>query len=375
MQPVKVLFPYVGDSVGGSHVSSLILARALPTARYSPVVAVHQDGPLTAYLESLGISPVPAPRVSYAAGGGIVTRNLRRGIAAQTLGRFLAAHGIGLVHTQDMRMHMTWGSAAQRAGAAHVWHQRTPMRAAKHARAAVQAEALLAVSEYCAASLPPAIRAVAQVVYNPFIFSAVPDRSAARARVRAWLGLPPGARCVAYVANFAHRKRPQHFVALAADLAAQGMDDLHFLMLGEARAPEEGNVRAAIAAAGLEGRCHVLGPRHPIEPWLAGSDLLVAPAIEEAFGRTLVEAQMQGTPVLASDAGGHREIVRHGATGVLVHPDDTSQFAREAQSLLTDRSRAERLADAARHDVETRFCVERHLEAVLTVYDRLTVRS
>lgn len=373
MHPIKVLFPYVGDSVGGSHVSSLILAQALPPGRFEPVVTVHEDGPLTAYLETLGIEPKHAPQVSYAQGGAF--RGLRRAAAARPLARFLAEQGIGLVHTQDMRMHMIWGPAARRAGVAHVWHQRTPARAAKHARAALRADTLLTVSNYCATSFPPAMRTAAQVIYNPFTVSALPDRPAARAQLRASLGLAPDARCIAYVANLAPRKRPQCFVALAAALAAQGLDDLHFLMLGEVRAPEEGAVRAAIAAAGLDWCFHLLGTRHPIEPWLAGSDLLVAPAIEEAFGRTLVEAQLQGTPVLASNAGGHREIIRDDITGVLAEPDDTSHFAREALSLLTDWPRANRLARAARQDAEVRFSTERHVENILTVYDRHTHRS
>lgn len=371
MPPIKVLFPYVGDSVGGSHVSSLILARALPSARFRPVVATHQDGPLSAYLDSLGIRPERAPEVPYAEGGGLM-RALRGARAARPLARFLSVRGIGLVHTNDMRMHMTWGPAARRAGVPHVWHQRTPARAPKHARAALRAEALLAVSDYCAASFPSAMRAAAQVVYNPFTVGPLPDRAAAHAQLCARLGAGPSTRCVAFVANFAPRKRPRQFVALAAALVERGFDDTQFVMLGKASGPEGDAVRAAIAAAGLGGRVHLPGSCHPVEPWLAGADLLVAPAVEEAFGRTLVEAQLQGTPVLASDAAGHREIIRHDQTGILVAPDDVDSFVREAGSLLTDPARAARLARAGRQDAEMRFSVDRHLGTMLTVYDALT---
>jgi hypothetical protein len=49
-----------------------------------------------------------------------------------------------------------------------------------------------------------------------------------------------------------------------------------------------------------------MGSRMPIEPWLSGCDLLIAPAIDEPFGRTLVEAAMVGTPVIATDDHRHR---------------------------------------------------------------------
>ncbi|WP_375260022.1 glycosyltransferase family 4 protein [Citreimonas sp.] len=369
MAPIKVLFPYVGDSVGGSHVSSLILAQALPVDRYAPVVATHETGPLTGYFDSLGVHPVPAPAVPYVEGGAMM-RALRGLRATRVLARFLRRHGIGLVHTHDMRMHMTWGAAARHAGVPHVWHQRTPARADKHARAALKADALVAVSTYCAETFPPAMRDATRVIYNPFAVPPLPDRTAARAALNATLGLPATARPVLFVGNFAPRKRPQRFVALADALARQGHDDLRFLMLGDPRPPEGDAVRAAIEAAGLGERCLVLGARHPVEPWLAGSELLVAPAVDEAFGRTLVEAQLLGTPVIASDAGGHREIVEHDATGLLVDADDGPGFSRAAAALLADDDRVRRLSDAARRAAETRFGLHAHVDQMIDVYDR-----
>src|SRR6056297_174414 len=229
MPPVKVLFPYVGGSVGGSHVSSLLLAQMLPPERYQPVVAVHEDGPLDGHLDNLGVEALCAPRVAYADRGGALARGLCRMTASGPLHRFLDRHGIGIVHTNDMRMHMTWGAAASKANAIHVWHQRTPVRADKHRRAAMRAGALLAVSEYCAASFPPEMRAAAQVVYNPFTIGPLPNKAAAHAQLRTRLGVDPRMRCAIFVANFAPRKRPQDFVALAVALVARGFDDMHFV--------------------------------------------------------------------------------------------------------------------------------------------------
>jgi glycosyltransferase involved in cell wall biosynthesis len=370
MNPVKVLFPYVGDSVGGSHVSSLILAQALPAGRYVPVVASHEDGPLSVYLESLGIVPERAPQVSYAEGS-VLMRNLRRALAVRVLARFIIERGIGLVHTHDLRMHMIWGPAARVAGVPHVWHQRTPAGAGKHARAALKSDALIAVSAFTASSFPTAMRAFSQIVFNPFRHVDPPDRAAARLWICERLSLPSDSCFVCFVANLAPRKRPLIFVQAAAALAAQGFDNLYFLMLGDRRAPYDAETLAAISAAGLEGRCHLLGMQRPIDPWVAGSDLLIAPAIEEAFGRTLVEAQLQGTPVIASNVGGHCEIVTPGKTGELTPPDDPEAMAAAAARLLSDPEQAARLAQAARNSAAERFSLDRHLSQVLAIYDRV----
>lgn len=371
MPAIKVLFPYVGDSVGGSHVSSLILAQALPSAHYLPVVATHEDGPLSAYLDSVSIRPERAPAVPYAEGGALM-RALRSTKAALVLARFLRERDVGLVHTHDMRMHMTWGPAARRAGVAHVWHQRTPARAAKHARAALKADALVAVSAFTASSFPPAMRAHAQVVFNPFRAVAPPDRTAARQWICDRLGLPHDRRFVCFVANLAPRKRPLVFVQAAAALAAQGFDDLHFVMLGDRRAPYDGETVAAISAAGLDGRCHLMGTQRPIDPWIAGSELMLSPGVDEALGRAMIECQMLDTPLVASDSGGNPEIVTPGQTGILVPPDDPGAFADAAARLLNDPAEAARLAHAARDRAARQFSLDRHVEDVLAIYDRVT---
>lgn len=371
MPPVKVLFPYVGDSVGGSHVSSLILAQALPAARYEPVVSMHEDGPLSAYLDSLSITPVRAPGVPYAEGGALM-RALRGAAAARVLARFITDQGIGLVHTHDMRMHMTWGPAARRAGVPHVWHQRTPARAAKHARAALRADALIAVSAFTASSFPPDMRAHAQVIFNPFRAVAPPDRTAARLWICDQLGLPHDRRFICFVANLAPRKRPLMFVQAAAALAARGFDDLHFVMLGDRRAPYDAETLAAISAAGLDGRCHLMGMQRPVDPWVAGSELMLSPGVDEALGRAMIECQMLDTPLVASDSGGNPEIVTPGQTGLLTPPDQPDAMADAAAGLLTDPVEAARLAAAARRSATERFSLDRHLADVLAIYDRVT---
>jgi glycosyltransferase involved in cell wall biosynthesis len=58
----------------------------------------------------------------------------------------------------------------------------------------------------------------------------------------------------------------------------------------------------------------------------ARSRALVVPNVEE-FGIAAVEAQAAGRPVVAADAGGARETVVQGETGVLVEPEDVDGFA------------------------------------------------
>ena len=59
---------------------------------------------------------------------------------------------------------------------------------------------------------------------------------------------------------------------------------------------------------------------------IAGFDLMVAPSNIEPFGRTLVEAMLQKTPVIAAKGGGHSEIIQHGLNGLLYNHNDVDDF-------------------------------------------------
>ena len=86
----------------------------------------------------------------------------------------------------------------------------------------------------------------------------------------------------------------------------------------------------------------------------AAADLYVWPAINEAYGMALLEAQAAGLPVVAGDTGGVGDIVRHGETGLLVPVGDAAAFAEAVMSMLGDEDRlrdmGERAAEVAERE-------------------------
>ena len=91
----------------------------------------------------------------------------------------------------------------------------------------------------------------------------------------------------------------------------------------------------------------------------AAADLCVWPALNEAYGMALLEAQASGVPVVAGSGAGVGEIVVSGVTGLLVPLGDAPAFAEAVRSLITDHSRRSAFAEAARrrvaaeHDLST----------------------
>lgn len=119
-------------------------------------------------------------------------------------------------------------------------------------------------------------------------------------------------------------------------LIGEGVDNWHLTVIGDG--PARLQVETLFDEAGV-GAGHVTfaGLCVPDETRniLAASDLFVWPAINEAFGMALLEAQASGLPVLAGDVGGVSGIVSHGVTGWLVAVDDMDAFTRCLKNCVT----------------------------------------
>lgn len=367
----SVLFPFVGDSVGGSHISALTLIDALPACGVAPVVGLHQtDGPLAEHLTQRGTPYVPLSGQHVVTGSGLIREPLRMLGVSHTLARVLRDAEHVVVHTNDARMHLTWSLAARRAGVAHIWHQRTVNPSRRLGIYARMPARILTISDYCRAGLPAGMRRRAVVVDEPVDLPPV-DAAAKASHQRTlkdMLAIPYKAPIIGFVGNMESQKRPALFLDMASRLADTAC---HFVMVGDPRSFLTDARRRELATGPLAGRVHLTGARFPIFPFIAGFDVLVAPGVREGLGRTVVEAMMLSTPVVAANDGGHAGIVESDRTGVLVPVDDAEGLASAVQALLAVPGCRTALAAAAHADARVRFAAVRHAETVTGIYTDL----
>jgi glycosyltransferase involved in cell wall biosynthesis len=366
---LRVCFPFTGDTVGGSHLSTLLLIKGLQQLDVDPWVVVHQTGGLLVpELERRGVTWRCAPQVRLVGEAGIAAQISGMVAASGVLAQFIRESGIEIVHVNDARMHRTWVLAAKRAGINLIWHQRSVENSRRLGFYSALADAKITVSEFCRRCLTPRMARDCLVIDNPFDIDDQLDRMQARQHLLEEYALPHDTYIVTFVGNFIKRKRPEFFVACAAELRRRLDANLFFPMLGDPRPDLRQEVEEAIQRAGIQDICKILGARFPIEPWLAGSDVLLAPARAEPFGRTLIEAMLVGTPVVASNDGGHAEIIGSPSLGLLVPPDDKNAFVEAVASLLRDSERAKQIAASAFEYARQRFSISRHASEVRKVY-------
>ena len=104
---------------------------------------------------------------------------------------------------------------------------------------------------------------------------------------------------------------------------------------------------------------------------LAAADLFVWPAVNEAFGMALLEAQASGVPVVAGDRCGVSQIVAPGVTGLLVPPGDVPAFAAAVRSLIVDRGRRTAFARAAQERIRRKHDLASAASRLNAVLDML----
>ncbi len=187
----------------------------------------------------------------------------------------------------------------------------------------------------------------------PFLDTHAP-RQAARARkthreaLTARYGLRPESLWVAVAAMMRHGDKLESYRLLA--LAKRRLRDLPLTWLVAGDGPARDEVGSALGAVDTVylGALDAAG----IESLHAAADLAVWPAVREAFGMALLEAQAAGLPVVAGASPGVAQIVTDGETGLLTPQGDDTMLADAVRRLVGNPALREGMRGAAMRKAE-----------------------
>jgi glycosyltransferase involved in cell wall biosynthesis len=183
-----------------------------------------------------------------------------------------------------------------------------------------------------------------------------------RQQARAKLGIDPDAKVVLYVGRFDPRKGIETLVRAVGQSKLRGDDKLQLVIGGGSRpGHSDGNERERI-----EGIVALLGLSEittfpgrlgdtTLPAYYAAADVCVVPSHYEPFGLVAIEAMASGTPVVASDVGGLQFTVVREETGLLAPPEDEAAFAEAIDRILVNPQWRDKLGQAGRKRVETKF--------------------
>lgn len=371
MNKARICYPFTGDTIGGSHISAALLIENLRGSRFEPVVVLHQEGALGQYLQARSISYEIVPLPSAFFGKRRWSRLAGLVSSLSRLNRFIRDHDISLVHTQDARMHFAWALPTRLSKARMVWHQRSKLRMSAFGRVPLaMADRVICNSRFVEESIRRFSSAGCTVVPNPIeVGWADLDRQKAKDALVDELGLPSDTVILGYFANYEDQKRPLIFVKTVANLVAAVGVPIAGLMFGVARGSYKARIHQTACEYRISEHIHHMGFRSPVEPYLAGCDVVIVPAVEDAFGRTIVEAMLVGTPVVAALSGGHKEIIADGETGLLAQPDNHESFATSILELISKNALRDEIIRRAKASAVASFSIARHVATISGIYE------
>jgi sugar transferase (PEP-CTERM/EpsH1 system associated) len=158
-----------------------------------------------------------------------------------------------------------------------------------------------------------------------------PADDVARQALVAELGLPPGSRIIGTVGRLQPVKDHALLLRAFAKVRVQ-VPEAALVIVGD------GPLRAALEAqaeqAGLSDAVRFMGDRHDVPRLLTGMEVFALTSTSEGYSVALLEACASSLPIVATDVGGNREIVRHGINGRLVPSGDTAAIATALIALL-----------------------------------------
>lgn len=369
---------------GGAERTTLDIAAALAAAGARPLVA-SEGGRLIPELQALGgiWIPFPASRKTPLA----IWRN------ARLLAELIRREHIDLVHARSRAPAWSARIATKRGNipfvttyhGAYGGHNRWKRR---YNSVMAMGDVVIANSRYTAgvitASWPDAAERVAVIARGTDLAAFSPGAVSVErvnALRQAW-EIPPYHRIVLLAGRLTPWKGQRILIEAAALLKSRGLSDVVFILAGDAQGREAyvADLDRRIASKSLAGIVKRVGHCADMPAAYLAAATAVIPSIEpEAFGRTAVEAQAVGCPVIVSDHGATPETVlappeaaESERTGWRVPAGDAKALADAIEAVLDlGASARDALALRARAHVESKFSLNRMCEATLNLYRHL----
>jgi glycosyltransferase involved in cell wall biosynthesis len=192
----------------------------------------------------------------------------------------------------------------------------------------------------------------------------------ARDEMRRELGVREDQLIVGTIGRLVREKGIGDFLDAARSVVG-GRDDVVFVVVG----PEDPSKGDAISRDEIdratEAGIRFLGYREDPERLYPAFDVFVLASWREGFPRAAMEASACGTPVVATDIRGCRQVVDDGITGLLVPANDPAALADAITTVLADPARRKAMGTAAIRRAEQEFDQQRCIDRTLAAYELL----
>lgn len=366
---MNILYVHNVGKIGGAERVTLDVIRGLDKRIHRAIVVTPEDGPFLAAARELG---------AQASALKIQQPDLKKPLATMLSYRrwlnFLRQNEIDLIHTGDLFVTRTLIRNANQLSIPLVCHVHFP----------IDASALNWIFKigsdnchfvYCSQELhdtvAPRIETVLKAASHQVIHNGVDvDRfKAFEAQKRL---LPTERTNIGIVANLQERKGHLDLIEAISTLYPNHPDIcVHIIggdLFGESRMSF---LRKRIGELELDDVFVFHGQVNNVRDYLNELDILVCASHEEAFPISILEAMAFELKIVSTDVNGIPEALTHEYSGLLVHPHNSAQMAKNIERYLKGDGSENKLGLQARKVVVERFSLSRFNEQIQRLYQQL----
>jgi glycosyltransferase involved in cell wall biosynthesis len=277
-----------------------------------------------------------------------------------------------LVHVDGARDMLYAGPAAKLARKPAIWHIRVLDRDGllDRYRATFAAHIIANSQAVKETIIPLGGRKKTQVIYNGFDLDAY--RAAPRADLQQQFGIPSGRPTILIAARISEEKGHDDLIQ-AVRMLKDNNQPATCLICGTDLADGQPTLKRLLKLkADLELTDEDLlfaGQVSGIISVMKACTLQAVPSIAEPFGRIIIEGWAAGLPVVATNAGGPKELIRDRENGFLTPPKNASRLSDTLAYALKNPELCKKIADQGQKDAED-YSIEKHVEHTLQLYRR-----
>ena len=295
--------------------------------------------------------------------------------AARTLARFIKQNKIEIVHAHLAKDYLPASLAVRfLRGTKFVLsrHVLFPMQSL-HKFALANAAKAIAVSAPVEANLrkifPP--KKIALIPYGIKIENwAENDREKLGQEFRFEHNISFDAQLVGTIGELKILKGQRDFV-LAANILAEKFPDIYFVSSGKDNSLKKEfrrELKRLVKVFDLEDRFLFLDWVENTAPLLAALDVFVSASHTESFGLAILEAMASGTPVVATETGGAKQLIEDGKTGKLVSIKEPVELAGAIAGILEDEQKAKMFSVNAKTSAVEKYGLDKMVKDTERLY-------
>lgn len=310
--------------------------------------------------------------VPYLGKGMPTYENQRRFVAsyAEAWRNLCISLDASIIHSNDASTHGTVGVTLENLkGVRWVWHERGLWKHKYFDAMARRADAIITISQFVKQQAPEMIADRVCVIPNPIEASCSLSKEDARSQLLRKLALDKDSTVIGIMGNSNSRKRWDVFVEVVREFSqtAPLNDNVFFAVFGDGIEP----VKELIAKHGDASwikQIILVGYTQDAEIMLRGLNCVVQTAELEPLGRVVIEALQLETPVIATNSGGHEEILRQYSKDCLFDIERPADGAALLRKCLSSPEHYQSIAKKLGTQLKKTYSIDHHAAEVAKIY-------